>query len=430
LIRGSLDYFLYLRKNQWDKREVIEKNEWSKIIENINYSYIHVPYYKEQFKKAGITPKDIKTKQDILKIPLTTKQDIIQSNLRYVSDKFKDTKLYTSRTSGSTGEPFVSYFDKRSWAILKFASKFRARRACGFSLTEKFVIVEAMPIEESKSYNSSFRWSKIIIRKKFLSVYDSIDEHVVFYQKFKPTSIYGFPSYFINLVSYLEKNSIKLNSVKRIFTSSEILDTSTRKIIENYFDCKINDVYGSTETKEVAWECPQHEGYHINEDLVYVECIGDDGKPVKNGNEGRIVMTSLENKAMPLLRYCIGDMGVILNEKCSCGRSFILMKPVYGRIIDYFILNDGRKISPYKLTMSIEKIQGIMQYQIIQKTKSLVEISLKINKKFHPDSKNKIIYNLQKILCEDVNIVLTIVNDFQDNNKKSKFRVVKSEIIK
>lgn len=428
MFKVAMDYFFYLRKSQWEQKHIIEGNSWKKIHDNIKYAYEHVPFYKEQFRKAGITPDDITSIRDMYKIPLTTKQKILQSNLSYVSDEFASDDLYTSRTSGSTGEPFVSYFDKRGWSILKFASKYRARKACGFSIIEKFVVIEAMPVNEAEKHNDSYNISNLLIRKKFLSIYDTLDNHIEFYQKFQPTTIYGFPSYFVKLVEYLEKNNIRLDFVKRIFTSSEILNTTTRKLIEEYFNCELHDIYGSTEIKEVSWECKTHEGYHINEDLVYVECIDENGMPVEDGVEGRIVMTSLENKAMPLLRYSIGDTGVILKHKCSCGRNFRLMKPMYGRTIDYFILKDGKKISPYELTMSMEDIPGILQYQILQKTISLVEINLRVNEAFKQSSSSQIIYNLKKILGSDSDIILNFVEQFGTEGARGKFRIVKSEV--
>ncbi len=428
MFRVAYNYFFHLRSNQYANRKKIDEITWKKLIENVRYAYEHVPYYREQFKKAGITPDDIKTKNDFLKIPITTKKNITLSNLRYVSDEFKDEKLYTSRTSGSTGEPFVSYFDRRGWSILKFASKYRARSACGFSHKDRFVIIEAMPVEEADKFNSTFKLSGLFIKKKFLSVYDSLENHVAFYQEFKPTTLYGFASYLVNLISYLEKNSIKLDFIERIFTSSEVLSKSTRDLIENYFGCKVYDVYGSTEVKEVSWECEKQEGYHINEDLIYVECINDDGKPAKNGEVGKIVMTSLQNKAMPLLRYSIGDMGYISNKYCSCGRTFRLMKPTYGRIIDYFVLKNGKRLSPYELTMSVEGISGIVQYQILQKTKSRVEINIRKNEKFMRGSDKKVVSNLKKILGDDVEVVLNFVESFEMNNERRKFRVVMSEV--
>ena len=420
------DYLLNLKRNQWKKREELDKYTFEKLKECIENAYENVPYYQKKFKKLNISSKDFKTISDIQKFPITTKKDIIASNHEYVSKKYDKSNLKTSRTSGSTGEPFVSYFDNRAWDLLKIASKMRARFACKFSHIEKYVVIEAMTIDEAKEQNKS-RNMNIINNGLYLSVYDSLDSHMKVYEKFKPKSIYGFPSYFLNLAEYMEKSSIKLDYIEKLYTSSEILDIATRKKIESVFNCEIYDIYGCTEIKEIAWECPKHEGYHINEDLVYVEILDENNNPVKPGEIGRIVVTSLQNDAMPLIRYSIGDTGMTVPKKCSCRRTFKMIKPGCGRVVDYFILKNGKKLSPYELTMSVEGIEGIRKYQIVQKTKEKVEIYLKISDKFKEESKKIIEKNLKKILGNDVEVKVKIVKSFQ-KDKNYKFRVVKTEV--
>ena len=95
-----------------------------------------------------------------------------------------------------------------------------------------------------------------------------------------------------------------------------------RKFIEKAFGAEVFDIYGCTEIKEIAWECEKHEGYHINEDDVYVEILHGES-PAKPGEVGDIVLTDLRNKAMPLIRYRIGDRGLLIAGNCSCGRTFL-----------------------------------------------------------------------------------------------------------
>ncbi len=415
-----LNYLFELKKNQWMKREELDELVWSKIQINIKNAYENVPYYKDKFDKANINPKDIKNKEDLLKIPITSKKDIKEKKLSYISEKYDINKLKFSKTSGSTGEPFISYFDTNGWSILKVASKIRARFACEFEFTEKFVIVEAISVEDAKKQSANFQ-------KKYLSVYDNLENHLNFYNSFKADSIYAFPSYLINLVNYLEEKNIKLKTIKRLFTSSEILNIVDRKKIEEYFECKIYDIYGCTETKEIAWECPKHEGYHINEDLVYVEIIKENGELTKFGEIGKILVTTLRNDAMPLIRYQIGDSGLFLEHKCSCGRTFKLMKPTFGREVDYFILKNRRKISPYEITMSMEEIEGIKKYQIIQKDYDLIEVNIRIDENFEEESCKKIEEKLKKILDGNCKIKIKKINKF-NLEAGGKFRIVKTEI--
>ncbi len=382
----------------------------------------NVEYYKELFEKNNIDPNDINTLEDLKIIPPTSKKDIKESQLDYVSNKFKKEELKTSRTSGSTGEPFVSYFDKRAWQILKLKSKLRARMACGFKPWEKFVIVEAMTPNEAEEHNHKAKLKKLLIRRKFISVYEPVENHIGFYEKFKPTTIYGFPSYFQRLSEHITKNNINMDYVKRLYSSSEVFDPNSRKIIEKAFKTKVYDIYGSTETKEVAWECPKHEGYHINEDLVIVEIVDDDNNPVKDGDVGKILITTLQNLAMPLIRYDVGDSGKMISHKCSCGRTFKLMKPVYGRQTDYFELEGGRKLSPYELTMSVEGIEGILKQQHVRINKNKIKIILKVDGNFKKESINKIKENCNAILGANIDVEIDLSGEFI-LSKNAKFRV-------
>ena len=118
-----------------------------------------------------------------------------------------------------------------------------------------------------------------------------------------------------------------------------------RRYIKDRYAADVFDIYGCTEIKEIAWECERHNGYHINEDEVLVEILDGD-KPVGWDEVGDIVITDLRNKAMPLIRYRIGDRGLLRPGPCSCGRTFALMAPSAGRSSDFIITPNGQKLSP------------------------------------------------------------------------------------
>ena len=126
--------------------------------------------------------------------------------------------------------------------------------------------------------------------------------------------MYGFPSYLTRLGEVAE-GTIKPNFV---FTSGEMLDGETRRAIERGFGAPVFDIYGCTELKEIAWECPAHEGYHINSDRVVVETLHADHSTGRQ--DGALLVTSLYNFGMPLIRYQLGDTGRLIAASCSCGR--------------------------------------------------------------------------------------------------------------
>jgi phenylacetate-CoA ligase len=123
------------------------------------------------------------------------------------------------------------------------------------------------------------------------------------------------------------------------------------------------DFYGLSEMGLVAWECQEHNGYHLAEDTVVVEQIVQEG-----GEQGaRLVMTNLDSTAMPFIRFDSGDLGTLREGvDCGCGRSLKLLERIEGRVVDCVVLEDGRRVSPYSLTCALEEVLGIARYQVVQ----------------------------------------------------------------
>jgi phenylacetate-CoA ligase len=149
-----------------------------------------------------------------------------------------------------------------------------------------------------------------------------------------------------------------------LFTSGELLNGS-RTALTAAFDAPVYDIYGTSETKEIAWQCP-HGGMHLNSDVVRLEVLDDTGRSLPAGHEGNLVATVLVNQAMPLLRYLTGDRGALLSARCTCGRFSPLLGIVSGRAADVLVLRDGQRISPYALTCALERVEGVLRYQVSQ----------------------------------------------------------------
>jgi phenylacetate-CoA ligase len=181
---------------------------------------------------------------------------------------------------------------------------------------------------------------------------------------FAPDTVYGLPSALLEAGHELRSRGSHLR-VRRIFTSGELLRPAVRQAIADAFGAPVYDVYGSSETKEIAWECPAG-GMHINADVVRVEVLDEAGQPVPVGVEGNLVATLLVNRAMPLLRYRVGDRGSLLAEPCACGHPFPLLGVVTGRRADMLVLEGGHRVSPYALTCAMERVGDVLRYQVTQ----------------------------------------------------------------
>lgn len=165
-------------------------------------------------------------------------------------------------------------------------------------------------------------------------------------RSFKPSFISGPASCLLELGDYI--GEFKVDSM---MTFAEVVTSEDRKELRRHFGADPLDLYGASETGFISWECPQRAGYHINADAVIVEVLDGDDQPVPLGEVGNLVITTLWNPTMPVIRYRIRDVGNLLPGTCSCGVTLPLMGPVVGREQDFVIAHDGRRISPLRFVL-------------------------------------------------------------------------------
>lgn len=419
MIFEYLDIMRTLRRSPED----IKSLQWDRFRAIVKHAYDNVPFYRQKFDAAGMCPEDIRSREDIVRIPITTKEELRAAGKSAFAINYSSKNCIASKTSGSTGTPFTSYLDLKAWYVSKYIAKWRARTQCGVTWGSRIVNVEACsPTEAARMSRSPLR---IFMGMRYLSVFDSFDAHTAFYNSFKPDYIYGLPSYFLEYGEYLDEQKDFHSSLRGLFVSGEVLTAQSRRKIEQSFNVPVFDIYGNTELKEIAWECPAHTGYHINEDLQLVEFIHTD--ELKE-DEGEIVVTSLNSKGMPYIRYSVGDVGVRVQEqeKCSCGAPFSKMMPVRGREVDYLFTPEGNRISPYLLTTTIEQVAGVVQYQVVQRSIDCVEIFVRALPNSFELVRERLVDVLSGLLGKNVVVQVHACTTIS-HEKSGKYRVVKNE---
>jgi phenylacetate-CoA ligase len=202
---------------------------------------------------------------------------------------------------------------------------------------------------------------------KFFSIFAAFEEQAAWLRRLEPVCLYTLPSNLEALLTVFESRGTGLPSLRHIFTGGEMLEGYLRERTRKILGVGISDNHGSTEAF-VAWECPEG-SYHINAEHVLVEVVDPQGRPARAGESGRILVTTLENYLMPLVRYEIGDLACpAIESACPCGRTLPLLGRVAGRTIDLFGLGDGRLISPWALVVRLKTMPELKQFQIVQKT--------------------------------------------------------------
>jgi phenylacetate-CoA ligase len=318
------------------------------------------PFYSRRLQDAGIEWADPILWNDpyraLAALPPVSKLEMRQAGNRALTGEQVRPEWLSSSSSGSTGEPFRVYYEPRAWARLKYAVKLRARRACGVGPTDRLAILDTMPPHKSTLLERNLGWSRISVLQPASDVADAL-------AAFAPDVVYGLPSALLEAGRALQERGQKLQ-LRMLFTSGELLNGS-RAALSSVFEAPVYDIYGTSETKEIAWQCT-HGGMHLNSDVVRLEVLDDSGRSVPIGQEGNLVATVLVNHAMPLFRYLTGDRGALLSGGCSCGRSSPLLGVVSGRLADMLVLAGGQRISPYALTCALERVNGVLRYQVSQ----------------------------------------------------------------
>ena len=415
-------HIVQLRKHQWIKARDLQEIQLRRLKAIISYAYDNTRYYHKLFIKLGIKPNDIKTVQDLQKIPVVTKDDVQSNFFDFISRGVNFDKCITTRTSGSTGIPLKVISDSKavqySAALIHYGFF-----ECGLSPLDKFVEITAPPPAQVKIQKDDYRHGLLKVER--ISVFNPAKDILRMLERSRPDAVYTFPSIITCLLHGLKASDFKIDP-KLIFSQGESLNQKCRELVRSTFGIEINDTYGSVEFNRLAFECNEHSGLHMITDCAVIEFL-EDGENVSSGEEGEIVVTGLYNHAMPLIRYEIEDVGIPTSEKCACGRSWPLIKSIEGRTDDFLVLPSDRIISP-RLINVIEYIDGIKKYQIIQEEKDKFVVKLVKAKSFTENTINEVEKQIkQGCLGEKINVDVYVVNEISAE-RSGKTRSVISKV--
>jgi len=334
--------------------------------ENKRWEIVKYHFDNNEFYRSRFGDKLPERWEDI---PLLVKTDYQKSGYNVISKTFDKKEVYSGYTSGSSGHPFNYYKDKfahaMTWALIK-------DRYTNFGLTldSKQARFYGIPLEKKDYYIEKTK-DYLSNRVRF-PVFDLSDEMLGnFLEKFRQEKfdyVYGYTNSIVLFARYLIKEKVILKNIcpglKICICTSENCTEEDKNIIEKAFGVRAVNEYGTSEVDLIAFETESGKWLLSNEN-IYIEVIGEDGKQITEGGEGRILLTALHNKAMPFIRYEIGDKAVI-----APGKGEIELKRILGGVNDIVILPSGKKssgVSFYFITRSImEKIDSLKEFIIRQ----------------------------------------------------------------
>jgi len=242
-------------------------------------------------------------------------------------------------------------------------------------------------------------------------------EYVQRINKIKPSLILTFTNSIDELARFIQKHHLSIHSPHAIMTTAGVLYPEVRTRIEKVFRTTTFNRYGSQEVSDIACNCEKDQGLHLIPDIHYLEIADDEGKEVKLGKSGNIIVTLLTNYTMPLIRYKIGDKGILSEKKCSCGRGLPLLKKVIGRIRGNFKNKFGDHINGGVFIDLFYFQDNIKQFQIIQETVDSITINLvlidKTNLKDMDKDFKEINQKIWKIMGHKINVNYNILDEIE-----------------
>lgn len=370
-----------LERNQHLPLEQLRDIQFAALQKLLRHSVDTVPYYRDLFAAQNLRPDDIRSVNDLVRVPVLSKA-LMQQNLeRMKSTNYSADQLMEDASGGSTGKPTV-FFKDWNRHRMRAADQIRHDRWSGWDLGDPFALIwgASRDLTGFRSVREAFvnTWVFRVIPLDAFDMNESVmEQFVVQLETSNPPMILGYANALFQFAKFLrQRHPNHRIRPKGIVSSAETLTAEARATLEDVFKCPVLNRYGSREVGLVASECAHQKGLHINMDNVVVEILGADGNPVAAGESGDIVVTDLWNFGMPLIRYRMEDRGHFLNGTCTCGRTLPLMGQIEGRRSDFLVAASGKLVHGEYYTHLFYGYPAIRKFQLVQESMDLVTLKL------------------------------------------------------
>lgn len=417
----------FLEASQWWSYDELVEYQNEKLREIIRHSYDTVPYYRELFEKLKLKPSDIKTIDDLPKLP-TLKKEVVRERFKdMISTVWPKNKIVSGHTGGTTGTALELAYSKKAiqwqWAVWQ-----RHQRRFGINERDSKITFGARDIVPLNRMTPPF-WRRIVpMNRTYVSIHHMTTENMpilVDYLNTRNVKAYsGYPSGLYLLANYLLENDIKLKYPPQyVVSGTESLLSYQRLALEKALSANVTDQYGASEYCGNISECEEH-SYHVDMEFGVVEFVADDNLPPE---QKQIILTGLHNPVMPFIRYQIGDVATIRPGTCTCGRESPMVTQIDGRIEGYVITPDGRRLG--RLDVLFKDTSSIREIQLVQEKIDSVTMKIARRPEYTVEDEKKLIENLRKYVGDIIKVDVEYVA-FIQREPNGKIRQVISNVFK
>jgi len=393
-------------------RDEMRELQGKRLQKLVSYVYHNQPFYRNKMQEMSITPDDIRTIDDIVKLPFTTKQDL-RDNYPYnlvSAPRSQIVRIHAS--SGTTGNPTICCYTRHDLTVWQ-ESVSRCLGAFGLTRDDTMSVAYGYGLFTGGlglHYGVENFGASVVPTST-----GNTEKHIHLIYDLGITGIACTPSYALYLSETMRKMGVDRSHLKLRIAAlgAEPWTENMRQEIQEQLGVKAYNIYGLSEIcgPGVSYECECQSGSHIVEDHFYPEIIDPSTcQSLGYGEKGELVFTTLTKDGMPLLRYRTKDLTSLINEKCACGRTAVRMTPIMGRSDDMLIIR-GINVFPSQVESVILSMKEFEPYYmiIVDRVNNLdtIEVQVEVREGFYSDDINQML-GLKKKLQDHLKSVLSI----------------------
>jgi phenylacetate-CoA ligase len=369
LPRKMIEFQRLRSRLRLDPASLLELRE-RKLRSLVVHAWRNVEHYRRLFDGAGVDPASIRTLADLERIPITTREDLRRAGSDTILSRGTDPATCVRYlTSGTTGKSLV---------VLASPAESRARMLLelrGLWATGLFGPRDRLAILGPVRWGSLRVYQRLgLFRRDYISPWLPVEAQIARLERLRPTVLWAYPSMLAAIVHRLEGRLSAAIRPRALVTSSEGITDELSAAIRADLDVEWFNFYGAMETGRIAWECRAHDGLHLNADRLVMELLP--GPPTGT----RTVITALDFRTMPILRYDLGDDTAPIEGACQCGLSFPRIQAPTGRVSGLIHLPDGRAIASWSLRSNIRELPGVDQYRLVQEAPAHLVVHIVLEK--------------------------------------------------
>jgi len=412
-----------LISEKWSKNE-IEAYQNEKLHELIHHAYVHVPYYRETMKKLNLYPGDIKTRDDLHKLPVLTKEEVRANIDKLVADSTDKKKLLVSHTSGTTGKA-LSLYTSREAETFQSAVWWRHRMRYGLHYNDWCVnFTGKVAVPENQNKPPYWRWNypmrQVVINNQQIT-FQKIRDIIKFLDETDFKFYVGYPSIIHSLAATANQMGLTLNNHPKIIAFGAENSTDFQiQDIKKFTTATLTEHYGSVEGCGSASYCP-HNVFHEDFEYGILECVDPDIQ--EDGTiSGKIVCTGFANFDFPLIRYEIGDIATWapVNYQCPCGLQSNVIMHIDGRNDDYIITPEGRKSKDMEYVF--HNTDNVRDAQIVQYKCDELIVRIVQRNRYTEKDEESIKDGIRRWISQNFEILFEYVNEIErEPNGKQRF---------